>query len=82
MDEKGLNIIVLILGAIGIVVAILYYNTRPDLHNCNSCGKYLTVNAHPDYHRDSASFSNRCGIGAVRIPALAKSVTIHSRLNR
>ena len=35
-----------------------------------------------DYHRDSASFSNRCGIGAVRIPALAKSVTIHSRLNR
>ena len=36
----------------------------------------------PDYHRDSASFSNRCGIGAVRIPALAKSVTIHSRLNR
>ena len=36
----------------------------------------------PDYHRDSASFRNRCGIGAVRIPALAKSVTIHSRLNR
>ena len=37
---------------------------------------------HPDYHRDSANFSKRCGIGAVRIPALAKSVTIHSRLNR
>ena len=36
----------------------------------------------PDYHRDSVSFSNRCGMGAVRIPALAKSVTIHSRLNR
>ena len=40
------------------------------------------ANGNPDYHRDSASFSNRCGIGAVRIPALAKSVTIHSRLNR
>ena len=40
------------------------------------------VNDFPDYHRDSASFSNRCGMGAVRIPALAKSVTIHSRLNR
>ena len=44
--------------------------------------KNITAKEFPDYHRDSASFSNRCGMGAVRIPALAKSVTIHSRLNR
>ena len=44
--------------------------------------QYTILFCRLDYHRDSASFSNRCGIGAVRIPALAKSVTIHSRLNR
>ena len=36
----------------------------------------------PDYHRDSASFNRRCGIGAVRQPILTSSIIINSRLNR
>ena len=36
----------------------------------------------PDYHRDSASFNRRCGIGAVRQPILTSSIIIDSRLNR
>lgn len=53
---------------------------KPTVESENGKCAYYYENL--DYHRDSASFSNRCGIGAVRIPALAKSVTIHSRLNR
>ncbi len=60
----------ILFGSLCAVIAFLKY------------GINLAMKILPDYHRDSASFSNRCGIGAVRIPALAKSVTIHSRLNR
>lgn len=63
MDEKSLNIIVLILGSIGIVVAIFYYNSRPDLHNCYSCGKYLTVKAHRYWYKvdgKNVPFCSKC----------------------
>lgn len=42
---------------------------------------YCYING-PDYHRDSASFNRRCGIGAVRQPILTSSIIIDSRLNR
>ena len=42
----------------------------------------IGLNLNPDYHRDSASFNRRCGIGAVRQPILTSSIIIDSRLNR
>jgi hypothetical protein len=51
MNEEGINIILFILGSIAIFVAIIFYNSRPDLHNCYSCGKYLTVNAHRYWYK-------------------------------
>ena len=45
-------------------------------------GKFIYLKNYPDYHRDSASFNRRCGIGAVRQPILTSSIIIDSRLNR
>lgn len=41
MDEQTFNIIVIIFTVIFVVVGTVIYNSRPDLHNCGLCGKYL-----------------------------------------
>ena len=46
MDAKGIELVFLIVGGIAILIGWIYYYSTPKLHNCGSCGKFLTSNAH------------------------------------
>ena len=41
----GLELIATIAGFVIIIAGVLYYNSNSDLHNCGSCGKYLSYQA-------------------------------------
>lgn len=38
MNESDVNKLVLLLGSVAIAISVFYYNSRPDLHSCHSCG--------------------------------------------
>lgn len=63
MGESEINILVLLLGSVGIIIAVFYYNSRPDLHNCHSCGKYLTIKAQRYWYKvngENVPFCAKC----------------------
>lgn len=45
MEESTVEIIFLVIGCIGIIIAVFAYNGNPDLHKCGACGKYLDIKA-------------------------------------
>ena len=42
---ESYEVLITIIGCVIIFVGVFYYNSKPELHNCGSCGKYLTYQA-------------------------------------
>lgn len=57
--------LLLIFGAFGLIVvpAIMYYMSRPDLHTCGRCGKFLDVRAQRYWYKVNGKnrpFCSKC----------------------
>jgi len=59
----GLELLLTIVGSVIIFAAVLYYNSKPELHNCGSCGKYLTYQADRYWYEvngEKVPFCSKC----------------------
>lgn len=48
MSESAINILVLLLGSVGIIVAVFHYKSRPDLHNLTAIHVENTSQSKPN----------------------------------